>query len=640
MRTIETRATPSTDYSTTTEGTQTSLQIKLKAKLTTLPKSSNIEYAVIMPTLGRFKTEDGSPGFVPRAIHSTLRTAKRDKLPINIFIGDGTKNLSDEERAALLSEINMIYNTPSSDNEDTPPAYDEDTPSPEYSPSIYILTPDTREKAVQELMRRLPEVDKEVIRAIITGTGYAEQRAHLDSVIGGMSLAHNTDIKALTIDDDIIFPEEYPMVRENAIHNFKRLPNSQIILETNEDHSSRPDLYEQVPNPSLRQLFEHLGKKFSQVRTERSGVRASKSLNDTMHEQLGVSIEEGAAQFVVTHSEEKLDAEDAIIFGASTTKFGKPDYRTVEVAKASLRDEFPNTEKSRISFPSGESELYAFQQCNTNIDSAVFSRLMNGETIYLPWWFVSSTDISRENPYGTVSGPYRADNELLPVLARVVAEQTGKQFIYLGGVATQAAHERAATGYRPNVVTEQAPASLVGNMAALESARRIKFDLSSGKPYIEDTEDNYEAPEKHSIRIFNEFITLAQICNSKIYKLTAEAKKETDSEENTSKITCYKETFKTLSKKTADWDYTKWKKALDTEIRDQVRFFSKVLEATPKIIEETKNMIQEGIYPVIEMVRQTETETPELTDSETIYTAMTSSTETISDSGTIFYQQY
>jgi len=547
---------------------------------------------VIISTLDRFSNPDGSPGFVPRCLASVNKALERDGMTKDtaILIGDATPvgKISNIVRANLLSE-----------------AFDDK----DRSPKTYVFTTETRQAVADELHRRT-KIDKNVINAVTTGVEYGQNRAHLDVLIGGMVMASESPKRALAIDDDVVIPERYVEVREHSIpelNGSKRTPNSQVIFKK-ENGDFPPEVYERKDNPGLRSFFEHLGEKVGDIRRSKPDFRATEKLHDTMHEQLEVSLVKGAAKFDVTVPKDRKqdieNADDAVIIGATGTKAGMPDYRTVQIARTALEDEFPKTELSRLSFPFGQKEIFAFRQCDTNVDSAVFSRLMNGESVFMPWWFVSDEKISARNPYGTVPGRYRADNELLPVLPRVIEEQTGKKYLYLGGVETQALHERATVGYRPDLATVQAPASLVGNVAALEAARRLEID-KDGMPHIRKIDDNYEAPDAHSKSVFNELVGLATICHSKMFTLDVKRRSVNDSSELQhidDNIGRYKATFDSLKKQTADWEYGNWKKALDVEVRDQLRFFRQIVEATPVFIEESKKMIKEGKYPVVEMV--------------------------------------
>ena len=328
-----------------------------------------------------------------------------------------------------------------------------------------------------------------------------------------------------------------------------------------------------------------------------------------MHKQLEVALDTGVAKFVVTYPEDGQshieNGDAAIIIGATATKSGMPDYRTVEIAKQFLRNELPEQELSRQSFPFGHKELFAFLECDTNVDSAAFARILNEKTAHLPWWFVSDVNISKANSHVREgAGNYRADNENLPVLLRHIRDVTGKQYVYLAGIDTQVIHQRAKTGYRPDLVTVATRGSLVGNIAALEAVRRVEFD-SAGMPHIPHIDDRYEAPEGHSRRVLEEFVGLSQISQGEKFKLETRRRNSSDPKETdqfNDKIKRYQYIIESLERQLAGWDYRKWKQGLDIEIRDQLRFYRNILEIMPAVIEETGKLIREGKYPIVEMV--------------------------------------
>jgi hypothetical protein len=411
------------------------------------------------------------------------------------------------------------------------------------------------------------------------------------------------------LDDDTVIPEDYVVVREGAfpfLDGLKQSPNAQVIYGHNGKFPE--DKFERHQNPGLSTFFEHLGKKVNEVQSANNGLRVVDKLEDTMHEQLTVALERGVAKFEVTYPKDKRshieNAGEGMIIGSTATKSGMPDYRTVEIAKQFLNSEFPVTELSRISVPFGPKELFAYLGCDTNVDSAAFARLLNDKTIHLPWWFVSDLDISSANPHvGDEAGKYRADNENLPVLLRRVQETTGDQYFYLGGIGTQVLHNRATTGYRPDLVTNATRGSLVGNIAALEAVRRIDFD-SSGMPEIQPIENDYKVPEDHAQRVFEEFVDMTSISKAKISELEIHRTNSTDRGEIIvldDKIKRYHEITSAFEKHMAGWDFKRWKAGIDTEVRDQLKFYRNILKVMPPVIEETGKLIKEGKYPIVEI---------------------------------------
>lgn len=560
-------------------------KVSIEARATYLP-SDGPTNTVVIPTFGRWGDKE-HPGFLPRSIKSITGAIERDNANKDtmIIVGDLTNSgVTDDVRAGVLSANSQM-------------------------PRLYVATPETRSKVAEMLSRRIG-IDQKMIAAITTENDYGKQRAHLDVVVGGIGRASGQEMKVLTLDDDTVIPHQYVEVKEGALpflNGLRHSPNAQVIFSHEGEFTE--DIFKRHPNPGLKPFYEHLGKTVGQVREANPTLRVVDSLEDTMHRQLEVALDTGVAKFVVTYPEDGRsnieNAAAAIIIGATATKSGMPDYRTVEIAKQYLRNELPEQELSRQSFPFGHKELFAFLGCDTNVDSAAFARILNERTSHLPWWFVSDVTISKANPHvGKEAGNYRADNENLPVLLRRIHDVTGDQYLYLGGIDTQVIHQRAKTGYRPDLVTVATRGSLVGNIAALEAVRRIELD-SSGLPYIPPIDDRYEAPEEHSQRVFEEFVGLSQSSKGLIFNLEVRRNNSSDSKERDEiddKIKRCQYINASLERQLAGWDKRKWKQGLDVEIRDQLRFYRTILEIIPAVIEETGKLIREGKYPIVEMV--------------------------------------
>jgi hypothetical protein len=351
-------------------------------------------------------------------------------------------------------------------------------------------------------------------------------------------------------------------------------------------------------------FFEHLGKNVDQVKKEHPSLRATQTWNDTMH----VTIEDlngQPVQFVVTHANgnDIPEAEKARIVATVATKHGVPDYRTVKIADFNLRREFPDDEMPVKSYLSGEPKLFAFMECDTNVDSAALARRFDEKTALWPWWFVSSLDISRQNPLQTVTSHYRADNELLPVLLKVIKKQTGESNMYLSGVNSQVYHNRALSGYRPDL-HEQAAASLVGNVVALAAADKLEFD-SNGHARLR-LDGRYKIPEERAQKVFTEMADLAHTCLIKAEVLQSE---KVPSEISKSKIERYNNIYTSIKNKLANFDFSTFRTHIEEETNKQLKFYADVLHATPIVVHEIQLMIKDGRYPVLEYVPEKERNT-------------------------------
>lgn len=455
---------------------------------------------------------------------------------------------------------------------------------------VYLLTPQTQELVLAELHKRTG-VARSILAAILTNTGYASNRQKLDALAGGSTLYSGKPMRVATFDDDTVLPTEFGVVPERHVRGvgLEPKPNSQMLLH---DAEVRGEVFEYRSN-TLRGFFEHLGRTIGDVRSEHPGLRVTRIQHDTMNEALQDATDSRSAQFVVTSSPgpEVDGAEHAHVIAAAGTKFGIPDYRTVAIAMANLLKKFPDKEVDVQSVLSGDPQLFGFQVSKTNVDSAALARVFNERTAHLPWWFVSSDAISRENPLQTVTGHYRADNELLPTLLEKVSGAWGELQVYLSGIRTQVFHNRARSGYRPNLPTEQAPASLVGNIAATQAMARLLI-MRDGSASMEDVADDYQVPEEIALSVFEKLKGLADVC--------AAPARRNDTDEYIRHQ--YEAVYRSLEHKLAGFDFRKFHRHLNTEVRDQLRFFSEVLDAYPRVLREISSMIARGQYPVQEFV--------------------------------------
>jgi len=216
---------------------------------------------------------------------------------------------------------------------------------------------------------------------------------------------------------------------------------------------------------------------------------------------------------------------------------------------------------------------------------------------------VSILDISRENPLQTVTSHYRADNELLPVLLKVIKKQTGESNMYLSGINSQVYHNRALSGYRPDL-HEQAAASLVGNVVALAAADKLEFD-SNGHACLR-LDGRYKIPEERAQKVFTELADLAHTCLIKAEVLRSE---RVTSETTRSKIERYNNIYVSIKNKLANFDFSRFRTHLEEETNRQLQFYADVLYATPIVVHEVQQMIKDGRYPVLEYVPEKERNT-------------------------------
>lgn len=546
-------------------------------KQSVLPPDAPL-HMIVSPTMNRWG--DGSNGHLQNMVSSVQTALKSDGMnDAWILLNDASNTPdADQKRAQGLSEIQKRS---------------------EGNSRIMLITSETRAQ-VSHIVREQTGIRKGVVRALLTGTGYAEQRAALDIVAGGLVTRDGKAMNMLTLDDDTIIPARKCFI-DGFPDGMQSRPNSQVLMPDGNAHI-RID-----GQNSLKPFFEPLGFTVAELRRRDRQLRATRGLSDTMHGVLDKASRGEIAQFEVTHADEPdMEGSDrARIAAVTATKHGVPDYRTVRIAQSHLEGEFPLEEVPIASYPSGENKNFTFLEASTNVDSAALSRRIDSRTTTWPWWYVSSLDISLANPLRTVTGHYRADNELLPVIMKVMLDKGGEPHMYAGGIETQVYHNRARTGYRPDMY-EQATASLVGNIAALEASRRLEFDPVTGEAQMYMVDNNYQAPEDHARSVFDEMRNLATICAAKVTELQSRQGNggrninDHDFSLISQNIKRYAETKLAIEGKFADFDFKTFKEHLDVEIRDQLNFFADVLKAMPAVIDIVRKLIQDSKYPIIE----------------------------------------
>jgi len=456
--------------------------------------------------------------------------------------------------------------------------------------STYVLTPESQASIANEVQRRTG-VAAEVVAAYLTWTGYASQRAKLDMVIRGYALDETK--KVLTLDDDTTIPGCGLVLNPGASGEggFAR-PNSQMIRREIPGEAA----FTKVPN-SLDGFFTRLGESLSPM------MPASTMLRDTMHGALHEAQSSGcSAHFEVTVDEATIrSAAGGRIVATMASKWGVPDYRTVRVAEANLRDGLPTTEVRYTAFPAGPALEFAFQGASTNVDSACLGRLFDSRTARIGWWLITSTDLSLANPLRTVTGPYRADNELLPALLRQIEAQTGESLWYLGGIETQVQHHRARSGHRPEII-EQATASLLGNLVARGALEHLVVDAETLATSLRPISPEYSSPVEDLRGVFDQLADLAGVARARIGYLDGirdEVRSEADAREWSRMRQGYEHVYESLSRKTKSFDFDTFAGHARQEIRKQREFYRQVLEAAPRLEGIVRDFIRSERHPAL-----------------------------------------
>lgn len=553
---------------------------------TTLPPELP-ENVIVMPTLDRWGRNGAGP--LPRAISSIQKAVVRDDIADDtwMIVSDATTDEHVHADATGVREQGL-----------------NDKSLPDKGARLFVMTPETQ-AIVARVVAKRTGVREAVARAIMTDTGYASQRKKLDALLAGAVLNSGGSSRVLTLDDDTLIPSERRVVRPGHLPaGFSQLPNSQILLPDGDVHDG---IFETSSN-SLKPLFNALGRRVGDGRRNGlAGMRVTDMAKDTMNEALGDSIYGKASQFVVTHSDapDIEGADNARIIAATVSKHGIPDYRTALIARASYEGNLPRAEVAMSSYVSGDEQPFGFVTSATNVDSATLARSFDEKSAVMPWWFVSSDAISRQNPLGTVNGHYRADNELLPQLLRLASRSGDEQMVYASGLGTQISHHRARSGYRPNL-HEQAASSLVGNVAATEAMKLLHIDPSTGFGALEEVGDDYMVPREKAEQVFQSLKDLADICSAKMREFSSTHIPMTGAlnvhalEEGN--FNNYRAIFNSLKSRLGGFDFDTFYRHLNVEIREQLSFYKEVLDAYTSVVDEVRGLIAAGQYPIEEYV--------------------------------------
>lgn len=459
---------------------------------------------------------------------------------------------------------------------------------PEMRRNTAVLSPESQASIVRQVSKQ-SGVDCEVVEAYLTWTGYGSQRAKLDMI--ARSYAGDGQRRVLSLDDDTTIPTQGRTLDPSVVcAGLQDAVNSQTILRD----TPSPTAFRTFDN-SIDGFFKHLGGSVSEHSL------GSTDLQDTMHSALEDAQRSGKpVQFVVSATPTQQRPQAGRVVAAVATKSGVPDYRTVKIAEANLRDGFPEREVPFTSYPSGETQPFAFQRASTNVDSACIARLFDARTSQLGWWLITSDAISRANPLKTVTGHYRADNEKLPGLFERVQQQTGESLWYVGGIDTQVLHHRARSGYRPDII-EQCTASLVGNLVARAALEHLSVDRATFRTTLRPVPPHYQVPEDWTIGVFQNLQYLAECARDAIRAIDNESMGAVAAAggSHAARRERYAGVFGTLYAKTAGFDYDSFALHANAEIRNQLAFYGAILDAAPRIESVTRELIAAERYPAL-----------------------------------------
>ena len=559
---------------------------------TVLPPKSP-EETIVCPTMNRWTAKD--------------ETGKTTKGPLVNMLDSVVSKLQNQGNLGSTQILLSDATETQSGMHDARDAYLKEITRDRPNTEMYLMTRDTQ-KEVVDMLKAKTGIEAGVLEAIIELTGYASQRAKLDVVVAGQALGTGETKKILSLDDDTVIPDQRRTLHIERLDNkFAPEENSQALLP----YEPGNDFFSFSPN-RLSAFFESLGLTVAQFRQDfRKTIRSSYGMHDTMHETLEHAVAERekkstesfVQQFIVRENHLQLeDSDNAKIVAAVSTKYGVPDYRTVKIFAANMNEEFPENEVNMVSYPSGKNSDFVFQRSWTNVDSACISRLFDQMTAQLPWWFISDVEISKKNPLQVVTAHYRADNEFLPVLFEQIKKSAGQNFVYHGGIDTQVSHHRARNGYRPGLI-EQATASLVGNVAALEAIKYIEFFPDKPPSFMQFNRDIFLENLSHTrvYDVYRSLETLLGIAKGKYDEIRERLDRDNDGtriQQNIQKLVKCEAVINLLHRKTGGFNYHAFKESIVDEVYNQLVFYKKVITAFPTVILAVSDIIQKGQYPV------------------------------------------
>lgn len=470
--------------------------------------------------------------------------------------------------------------------------------------NIYILHEEAQRAVVRELADSTG-LREALIAQVLRDPSCGGNREKISAITEGYlhGTSNGAHIRLAFFDDDIEIPETVQWASSAGGGS-----NSQVIV----DESRQSITLERKPNGSIKDFLDIPGLALKDAIERHVGFTATETWIDTMHQQLTIAQRDGYAVFQVNPDSDAAALTGGTIWGVSAIKHLRPDYRTVEVARDFLENEFPEQELPIMSYPCGGSDqLFAFEHCvESNVDAAFSAWHMNDKTARLPFSYLANPEISRSNPYLTVTSRTRADNELLPEMTKHIRDATGERLLYAAGSDFHVEHYRTPSGYRP-VILEQACTSLIDSMYARLANQMMQYDSSLSPSLRSQDIDNTNVPDKWGRSVFRQLCGLAEICERKADELGRRGGEE-------QKIEQYRAIYDRIKFKLGvrhaevltgkdgihrdNWEsvaYDSWKEQIDTVGRKLLDYFRETIEARRRIVPELQEILRSGKYPAL-----------------------------------------
>jgi len=306
------------------------------------------------------------------------------------------------------------------------------------APPVYLVGVPEREALHAMLDERLPpDVDREILRFLVTRWGYGPQRVRGDTAASGspILLSFDDDLRArelITASDDWLHANDIEEVPDSFVYAPRR---------DFDDHS----MFRIVPSEQLRPYMRVLGRTAAEIRRDSPGIHFTTCTRNTKDSGLSRSMMDDTrpAQYVTTHDGTSFDPGAGDIVGVATgRKRSVPDVNAGMLLDYYIAAGLKTGGALRFrAIPSGPHGSFVTAR-DTNPDCAVMGRMMSSASVAKIPWLLSSPDISAR--HGLVVGPYRAEDRLFT--------QPPSEGVLLAGVPAIFKHVRSEVGFRPDLL--------------------------------------------------------------------------------------------------------------------------------------------------------------------------------------------
>ena len=374
---------------------------------------------IVIPTNYRWTAEGGGFGPMPHLLHDLAVRLGRE-IPgtaCDVFVLDDT---SPPDRKAIAAAITAAF---------------DGVPS---APPVYLVGVPEREALFYILDDRLPgDVDREILRFLVTHWGYGPQRVRGDSAAAGspVLLSFDDDLRAketITASDPYLEASGLAEV----VDSFVYAPRPDF-----DDHTT----FRVVQSDLIGPYLDVLGRTPGEIVRSRPGMPFSESTRNTKDAGLDQGMRDTTrpSQFVTTHDGTRLVPAPGDVVGVATgRKRSVPDVNAGKLLDYYVATGLVTGGQFRMrAIPSGPQRGFVTAR-DTNPDCAVMGRTMSRPEVARIPWLLSDPRVSAR--HGLVVGPYRAED-------RLFTRPPGRG-VLLAGVPAIFKHVRSEVGFRPDIL--------------------------------------------------------------------------------------------------------------------------------------------------------------------------------------------